>query len=126
MKFKINGIDWKIEEKSQEEIKTIINTKKAESIENVKSLDSRFFGVTYPDDLVIYLDKDLPEQRKRLTLLHELTHCYIVTFMTHCDKQYSEEDVCDIVSNSHDIVKNVIDKYFRKENKDETNKNKIK
>ncbi len=28
MKFKINGIDWKIEEKTQEEIKTIINTKK--------------------------------------------------------------------------------------------------
>ena len=115
MKFKINGIDWKIEEKSQEEIKTIINTKKAESVENVKSLDSRFFGVTYPDDLVIYLDKDLPEQRKKLTLLHELTHCYIITFITHCDKQYSEEDVCDIVSNSHDIVKNIVDNYFRKE-----------
>ena len=29
MKFKINGIDWKIEEKTQEEIKTIINTKKS-------------------------------------------------------------------------------------------------
>ena len=106
MKFKINGIDWKIEEKNQEEIKTIINTKKAENVENVKSLDSRFFGITYPDDLVIYLDKDLPEQRKKLTLLHELTHC---------DKQYSEEDVCDIASNSHDIVKNIVDKYFRKE-----------
>ena len=126
MKFKINGIDWKIEEKSQEEIKTIINTKKAENVENVKSLDSRFFGVTYPDDLVICLDKALPEQRKRLTLLHELAHCYIVTFMTHCDKQYSEEDACDIVSNSHDIVKNIVDKYFRKEEKNETNKNKIK
>lgn len=115
MKFKINGIDWKIEEKSQEEIKTIINTKKAESVENVKSLDSRFFGVTYPDDLVIYLDKDLPEQRKRLTLLHELTHCYIGLYITHIDKNYSEEDVCDIVSNSHDIVKSIVDKYFRKE-----------
>ena len=25
MKFKINGIDWKIEEKSQEEIKTMLH-----------------------------------------------------------------------------------------------------
>lgn len=115
MKFKINGIDWKIEEKRQEEIKTLLNQKRADEKEDIKNTENRYLGLTYQDDLIIYLDRNLPEQRKRLTLLHELTHCYIGTFITHCDKQYSEEDVCDIVSNSHDIVKNIVDNYFRKE-----------
>ena len=65
MEFKINDMTWKIEELSQEEIKTLQNKIKANEEENVKSLYDRYYGVTYFDTLKIYLDKDLPKDRKR-------------------------------------------------------------
>ena len=51
------------------------------------------------------------------TLIHELTHCYIDNYITHCKKQYSEEDVADIVANSYDIIHEIVNKYFEIENK---------
>nr|DAY69912.1 MAG TPA: hypothetical protein [Caudoviricetes sp.] len=32
--------------------------------------------------------------------------------MTHLDQNYSEEDVVDIIANSHDIIREIVDKYF--------------
>ena len=116
MKFKMNNRNWTIEEKSQSEIKKIQNERRANEEENIKSIDTRYYGITYCDTLEIYLDKDLPIDRKRATLIHELTHCYIDNYITHCDKQYTEEDVADIVSNSHDIIRNIVDKYFEVKN----------
>lgn len=48
----------------------------------------------------------MPIDRKKSTLIHELAHCYIDNYITHCDKQYTEEDVADIVANLHDIITN--------------------
>lgn len=112
MKFKINNREWVIEELSQEEIKKIQNTRRANEEENVKSIDTRYYGITYTDIQKIYIDEDLPKDRKKATLIHELTHCYIVSYITHLEKQYSEEDVADIVSNSYDIIHEIVDKYF--------------
>ena len=98
MKFKINNRTWSIEEKSQ-------------------SIIPRYYGVTHCDIQEIYLDRDLPIDRKRATLIHELTHCYIDNYITHDAKEYSEEDVADIVSNSYDIIHAIEDEYF-KGNKD--------
>src|SRR5699024_3595636 len=103
MKFKMNNMEWEIKEFSQEEIKKIQNTRKAKEEENVKSVDSRYFGVTYHDDLLIILDKDIAKDVKRKTLIHELTHCFIGCYITHQEKNYDEEMVADIVSNSYDI-----------------------
>ena len=103
MKFKINNRTWSIEEKSQSEIKSMQNQRKANEEENLKSIDMRYYGITYCDTLKIYIDEDLPEDRKKSTLIHELTHC---------EKQYSEEYVADIVSNSYDIIHEIVDKYF--------------
>lgn len=116
MKFKINNRSWTIEEKSQSEIKSIQNQRRANEEENLKSIDSRYYGVTYCDIQKIYIDKDLPTDKKKATLIHELTHCYIDNYITHCDKQYSEEVVADIVSNSYDIIHEIVDKYFEVKN----------
>lgn len=116
MKFKINNRSWTIEEKSQSEIKSIQNQRIANEEENIKSVTPRYYGVTHCDIQEIYLDKDLPTDRKKATLIHELTHCYIDNYITHCDKQYTEEDVADIVANSHDIIRNIVDKYFEVKN----------
>lgn len=111
MKFKINNMNWEITEISQEEIKTMQNKRKAKDEENIKSLDWRYYGITYHDDLKIYIDKDLAPDRKRRTLIHELTHCYINSFITHQEQEYNEEDVADIVSNSYDIIHEILEKY---------------
>lgn len=117
MKFKMNNREWTITEVSQQEIKKMQNTRRANEDENLKSVDTRYYGITYCDTLKIYIDEDLPKARKKSTLIHELTHCYIDNYITHCEKQYSEEDVADIVANSYDIVHEIVDKYFE-ENKD--------
>ncbi len=113
MKFKINNREWSIAEITQEEIKIKQNQRRANEEENIKSLDTRYYGITYTDIQKIYIDKDLPIDRKKATLIHELTHCYIVNYITHLDKEYTEEDVADIVSNSHEIIHEIIKEYFK-------------
>lgn len=110
--FKMNNRNWTIEEKSQQEIKTFNNERRANENENIKSVIPRYYGVTYVDVQKIYLDKDLPIDRKRQVLIHELTHCYISEYITHSEKQYDEEDVADINSNAFEIIQDVLDKYF--------------
>lgn len=111
MKFKINNRSWEILEVSQAEIKTMQNERKANDEEDIKSIASRYYGVTYCDICKIYIDKDLPIDRKKATLIHELTHCFIDNYITHDEKQYSEEDVADLVSNSFDFINEVVEKY---------------
>lgn len=115
MIIEINNISWEIEELTQEQIKIIQNERNAKEDENIKSISDRYLGITYTDINKIYIDKNLPEDRKRKTLLHELTHCYIESFITHTEKQYTEEEVADIVANSFYIIKDIIEKYFKKE-----------
>lgn len=113
--FKMNGRNWTIEEKLQQEIKTFNNERRANENENIKSVIPRYYGVTYVDVQKIYLDKDLPIDRKRQVLIHELTHCYISEYITHSEKQYDEEDVADINSNAFEIIQDILDKYFDNE-----------
>jgi Zn-dependent peptidase ImmA (M78 family) len=116
MKFKINNREWKIIEASQQAIKNKQNIRRANEEENIKSIDTRYYGITYCDEQKIYIDEDLPKDRKKATLIHELAHCYIDNYITHCDKQYTEEDVADIVSNSYDVIHEIVDKYFEVKN----------
>ena len=115
MKFKINNREWKITEVSQQAIKNKQNIRKANEEENLKSIDTRYYGITYCDIQKIYIDEDLPADRKKSTLIHELTHCYIDNYITHCEKQYTEEDVADIVANSYDIIHEIVEQYFEAE-----------
>lgn len=114
MKIEINGIKYEIKEVSQKEYKKIrvVEDEKTE----VKSPDMStgvYYGASHHYQDTIYIDKELPEDRKRKTLMHELAHCYISEYITHEEKNYDEEMVCDIVANSHDIIENIVNKYFR-------------
>ena len=111
MKFKINNKNWEIKELSQQDMREELK-KHNDSITEF----GKYYGLTDTDIQTIFLDKDLCPDRKRSTLLHELGHCYIVTFITHLDRNYSEEDVVDIISNSHDIIREIVDKYFEVKN----------
>ena len=107
MNFEINRQNFRIEEVSQKEIKDILEDKN-DKIEPT----GKYFGITCFDDNMIYLDKDVVGDRKRSTLAHELTHCYIANCMSHQDKIYTEEEVCDLVANCHDFVNTVVNEYF--------------
>ena len=107
MKFKINNRTWEIKELSQDEIrKHFIEYKYDGEIG-----EGKYYGQTYYDEQIIYLDKDLHPEQKRQTLLHELTHCYIGCYL-FSSKQYLEEDVCNICACSHDIIHKIVDDYF--------------
>lgn len=111
--FKMNNRNWIIEEKSQEEIKQYQNERRSNEDENIRSLNPRYYGITYVDIQKIYIDRDLLPDRKKQVLIHELTHCYIAEYITHSENQYSEEDIADINSNSFEIIKEIIDSYFK-------------
>lgn len=108
-KFKMNDRTWEIKEISQEEIRQHIIDYKFDG----KPVETgRYYGQTYFDEQTIYIDKDLNKEQKKFTLMHELGHCYIGTFITHQDKQYNEEEVANIVSNSHYIIHKIVEDYF--------------
>ena len=117
MKFIINNRKWEILETSQRNIKRMQNKRRRNRKENIKSTVTRYYGITYSDIQKIYIDKDLTYDGKRTTLIHELVHCYISNYITHLEKEYFEEDVADILSNSFDIINEIVQKYFgEKEN----------
>lgn len=109
MKFKMNNRQWQIKEISQEEIRQHIKDYKygGEPIETGK-----YFGQTYYDEQIIYIDKDLHIGQKRQTLMHELMHCYIGCYLYEI-KEYTEEDVCNISASAHDIIHKIVEDYFK-------------
>ena len=106
MKFKINNRNWEIKEISQSEITDAFEKRNCKSTEY-----GMYFGATFFDTQTILIDKTICKERKITTLIHELTHCYIGTFAHHTEKEFSEEDVCDYVANSHFIIADIIKKY---------------
>lgn len=106
MKFKINNKNWEIKEVSQSELRNE-HTKRNFPLNEC----GMYFGTTMFDTQTIFIDKNLCKERKITTLIHELAHCYIGTFAHHTEKQFSEEDVCDYVANSHFIISDIIKKY---------------
>ena len=107
MKFYMNNRQWEIKELSQDEMRETF-TKYEEPAKS-----GRYFGLTWLDTSSIYIDKDICLDQKKQTLKHELMHCYIGCFLFNDDeKQFSEEDLCNISANSHDIIHEIVEDYF--------------
>ena len=114
MKIKMNNIEYEIKEMTQQEYKNFrIEEEKATASEITDTSKGCWFGASHHYQNIIFLDKNLPKDRKRNVLIHELTHCYISEYISHQEKQYNEEDVADISANSHDIIHKIIEKYFK-------------
>lgn len=110
MKFKMNNRNWEIIELSQDKMRETF-TKYDEP-----SKTGRYLGLTYVDNNKIYIDKDLCLDQKKQTLKHELMHCYIACYLFDGeDKSFSEEDLCNISSNAHDIINKIYLNYFKGE-----------
>lgn len=101
MEFEMNGTVWEIQETTEDVIKNL-------SLDN--TLD--YFGLSLFFEQQIFIRKDLSRARKRKTLYHELTHVYLNEFVNSNIDKVSEEELCEIVANSHDIIHNIVEDYF--------------
>lgn len=110
MIFKMNERVWEIKELSQEEIREMYKNYKYDGEPGT----GKYFGLTYFDKQLIVIDKDLHPEQKKQTLLHELMHCYLGSYcFASSHDNYTEEDLCNLSSNSHQIIHNIVEKYFR-------------
>lgn len=107
MNFIINNHEWQIVEISKE----ILKQKYEEGTEE-KAVE--VFGLTNFCEQTIYLNKTMHENLKKHTLMHELLHCYISEYCSIEQNNYNEEVMCDICANSHDIIHEIVKKYFKK------------
>ena len=103
MKFKMNNCFYEIKEVSQEELQREIADEE----------DGYYYGQTRFQKQIILMDKDLSIERKRKTLIHELTHIYIREYLTTIDISHDEEVLCDIHANCHDIIHEIAEDYFK-------------
>lgn len=106
MKFKINNRDWEIKEITS-----------AELLKRYKEYDSQAFycfGMTKYDLQTIFLNEEMNYQVKKQTLYHELMHCYIWSYSSS-HSEYSEEEICDLSANSHDMIHEIVERYFEKD-----------
>lgn len=102
MNFKINNRTWKIIEVTQEQLQK----------EN-GPIDGEYFGLTIPRIQEIWLLETLHKEQKRRTLMHELLHCYVFCYVTSNYLDFKEDDYCDLFANSHDIIHEIVEKYFK-------------
>jgi Zn-dependent peptidase ImmA (M78 family) len=99
----MNNRDWEIKEISQEMFEPTTDPKE----------QGDCFGLCAYNEQVIYLWKELHQQQKRATLMHELLHCYIGSYLSFEDiGNYSEDVMCNICANSHDIIHEITEQYF--------------
>lgn len=103
MKFKMNNRNWEILETDQKKLKEI------EECENEKG---NIYGLCCYDTQIIYLWEDLHKEQKRETLIHELLHCYIGCYCSFEDVVWNEDLMCNVCANSHDIIHDIVNKYF--------------
>lgn len=103
--FEMNGIEWKVVEVEQKELWN-------EGREVFKDDGEHFFGKCMPFENKILISRELSYVQKRRTLIHELTHCYIFSYITFNEKEYTEDDFCDINANSFDIIQKIVDRIY--------------
>lgn len=114
MKFTMNGVEYTIWETNQKEYKQYKLDEDRDTQQKETDISiGIYFGASHYYQNVIFLDEALPLDRKKKTLYHELTHCYIGEYITHEDKTFDEEMVADISANSHDIIHKIVEDYFK-------------
>jgi hypothetical protein len=104
--FKMNDRVWHIVEVEQESF-----WKDDNELEKMNSKEY-YFGRTMFDRNVIWLWKEASQEQKRKTLMHELLHCYRGCYVTFNDVNCDEDFWCDMCANSHDIIHDIVERYF--------------
>ena len=101
MRFIMNNNNWEIREKTNEEMMALTG-----------DYENFTHGTTEYSELVININKSAPDKRR--TLCHELMHCFMYEYGHNQfeNKTFNNEDICEMVASSHDIINRIINKYF--------------
>lgn len=102
MEFWMNNVKYVILERDQKDFWDF----------QIDEQDGYYYGQSHFQTQVVWIDKSLSEEKKRKTLFHELTHVYIREYLTSRDIEPTEEVMCDIAANSHDIIHKIVESYF--------------
>jgi Zn-dependent peptidase ImmA (M78 family) len=97
MKVKINNTKYTIKEVTD--------------IHNHVEVDEEVWGATVFSVGMIFLEKNLVPSVKRSTLIHELTHAYLMEYGANHEHK-SVEEVCDIMGAYADNIVRIADRYF--------------
>ena len=108
MKFYIGNVEYTIKEVEQKEL---------QKLEKDEDERNTYYGLTVYDKQKIYIWNELHPEQKRQTLIHELFHCYVGCYYSFQETVYTEELVCNLVGNSHDIIHEIVERYFKNEKK---------
>lgn len=106
MQFKMNGRTFTIKKVSKNEMWGDAG--------EAKKPDKDYLGKLNAYTQEIWLSEDLSPEQEIITLIHELTHCYIWSYGISCDS-YNEEDICDINANSHIIINEILKQYLKED-----------
>lgn len=110
MKFEINGREWEIKEVEQREFWE----DDGEEYKEKNKEGCYYFGMTKFAIQEIWLCKDLSDGQRRKTLIHELVHCYRGSYIGFNSIDGRDEEMwCGIISNSHDIIEEIVSRYER-------------
>ncbi|MFI3214404.1 MAG: hypothetical protein R3Y24_13840 [Eubacteriales bacterium] len=66
-------------------------------------------------DKKIWIKKDINEQEKKKTLLHELTHAFLYETQLSAKEKYSLEEVCECVGRFGMKMFEIVEEYFKSE-----------
>lgn len=105
MKFKMNDRTFIIRKVSKNEMWGDAG--------QAKSPNENYFGRFMPYEQEIWLSEDLSPEQEIVTLIHELTHCYIWAYMSPLES-CNEEDICYVSANSHIIINRIVSDYIRR------------
>lgn len=104
MLIKINDLKWQVQFADRDNERLILD-------------DDKCLGVTYFDELQIFLSNDMPDELCKQTIIHELTHAFIFSYGIHLHSD-DEEGVCDFVgtylSKIYDLTNKIIENYKRR------------
>ena len=106
MEFEMNNKKWEIEEADQEFLHKLYNEEYVED-------GDYYLGSTVPTKNKVYIYKELDMEQKKKTLMHELMHCYLFSFVSFNPVNFSIDDFCDLSANSHDIIHKIVEDYFK-------------
>lgn len=99
MEFNVNGQIYKIEE--------------VESDHERLFMDGVYkHGVCSYDLNTIFIWDELPEDRKKSTLTHEVTHAYIEAMGMYSFKEFNHEQLCEFMAAHGEAITSVVYKYF--------------
>lgn len=111
MEFEIDTDLWKIKLKSANELLAKLNKNLPENEKYVYG-----FGLCNYPIHEIWINKECCKEQQIKTLKHELTHVFIWYSGLYNAPSFTEEMVCDIVSNSYNFVSRVITKFKGEKN----------